>query len=111
MARQWAIPLFSLLAVISLHTPVSTALVNVTVDDAGTDPNTGSTFVYTPADRWNYGPDCSACTAKPDASLVLDSSWHDATYDPTLGASWNEIQTVSFPFEGVSPYTDHCHKI
>ncbi|PSR83170.1 hypothetical protein PHLCEN_2v5819 [Hermanssonia centrifuga] len=105
MARRWAIPRLSLLTAILFPPQAFTVLVNVTVDDAGTDPNTGSTFVYTPAGRWNYGPDCPGCTVQPDPSFIFDNSWHDATYNATFpGGSENETQVVSFSFEGSAIY-------
>lgn len=83
-------------AFLSLHL-VSGSSVNVTVDDAGSDPVTGNTFQYAPDGKWNIGNKCPGCLAQPDPSLVFDGTWHDATCHPSL----NETpQTMQFQFSG-----------
>ncbi|KIJ29611.1 hypothetical protein M422DRAFT_268953 [Sphaerobolus stellatus SS14] len=59
--------------------------VNVTVDDAGVDPSTGQSIVYTPGGPWNEGKNCSFCTDKPDPASMHNETWHDATYVPDDG--------------------------
>lgn len=83
-------------AFLSLHC-VSGLLVNVTVDDAASDPITGNTFQYAPDGHWSVGNTCPGCLAQPDPTLVHDATWHDATCHPTL----NETpQTMQFQFNG-----------
>ncbi|KAG9313302.1 hypothetical protein JVU11DRAFT_5606 [Chiua virens] len=59
------------------------ALQNVTVDDAVL---TGAVvFQYLPlpsTSSWNIGNNCSACTARLDASQAYNGTWHDSTYYP-----------------------------
>ncbi|KAJ3556559.1 hypothetical protein NP233_g11950 [Leucocoprinus birnbaumii] len=47
---------------------------NVTVDDAGVDPNSGFTVAYTSpssaAVGWQSQPGCSSCTLRPDFATV-----------------------------------------
>lgn len=52
-------------------------LLNVTVDDSGQDPFTGSTIQYTPG--WNYGSNCTVCTARPHSTDAYCGTWHDST--------------------------------
>ena len=87
-----------LLSKLLLHTEGK--LVNVTIDDAGADPLTGHSIQYVPSDRWNSARGaCSTCTAKPDPSKVYNATWHDATYNGTVG-SQNNIETATFRFTG-----------
>ena len=76
-------------------------LVNITVDDAKADPLTGIEFVYFPPDHWAQGYGCETCFAHPDPTQVYDTTWHDATFDPTT-ANLSVIQTAMFSFNGPS---------
>lgn len=71
----------------------SAALVNVTVDDQGTDPRTGSAIVYTPEGTLSVGQQCAGCSTQPDLSQAYQGTWHDAT----------SIETATFTFTGMSP--------
>ena len=93
MPRRLAFRLVFLSA-ISLATA---RLVNVTVDDAGADPLTGATFIYSPTDHWSQGNGCGPCQAKLDPSEVHGGTWHDTTYD-----ALTPIETASFSFTGES---------
>ena len=76
---------------------VAAALVNVTVDDSQTD--NGSLLIqYTPADLWNNGPTCTACTAHPDSANMSDSTWHDSTH--AEGAGSDGLPFASLQFSG-----------
>ena len=71
------------------------ALVNITVDD------NDSSIVYSPPDDWSYGPTCTTCTAKVDASKAFDGSWHDTLYSSQDSAE-NFTQTIELSFSGTS---------
>lgn len=71
-------------------------LVNVTVDDAGSDPYTGAQIVYEPANTWSLGPTCEVCTAHPDPKGAFNGTWHDGFFDPGTG----NVLTASFQFDG-----------
>ncbi|KIP01711.1 hypothetical protein PHLGIDRAFT_337342 [Phlebiopsis gigantea 11061_1 CR5-6] len=71
--------------------------VNVTWDDGGLDPVSGATWTYMPADQWDFGPTCTACSAKLDATLLHNKTWHDATYQDSL-------QHVQIDFVGTAFY-------
>ena len=72
---------------------VDGALVNITVDDTLPDPLTGNTFQYAPADRWNVGNNCSACSARPDPFSTNAGTWHDASYSSTA-VDEDEMETA-----------------
>lgn len=77
---------------------------NITIDDEYGDPLTGQQISYSPADAWQQGNDCTACTAKPTpASDAWNGTWHDASFNPsgtgTNGAP-GQIITASVQFEG-----------
>ncbi|KAI0789544.1 hypothetical protein C8Q75DRAFT_718548 [Abortiporus biennis] len=76
------------------------ALVNITIDDSGTDPITGTSIVYSPPDSWSPGQTCTDCQAHPDPSLALDHTWHDVLYIPAN----NVNLTASLQFEGSAIY-------
>jgi hypothetical protein len=80
--------------------------VNVTVDDTLGDPITGQQFSYLPAGSWNVGQTCTACTARPDPSLLFAGTWHDGTFNPLPGSNANPNQPIvaTIPFNGPSPF-------
>ncbi|OCH84425.1 hypothetical protein OBBRIDRAFT_741653 [Obba rivulosa] len=55
-------------------------LVNITIDDTNGDPTTGEHFTYL-GSAWNVGQNCTGCADRPDPLLVLDGTWHDATFN------------------------------
>ena len=71
------------------------ALVNITVDDSGLNQLTGLGFSYSPTDDWNFGPDCTKCSAQLDRSQLSMGTWHDATYDGPQG-----VQSATLDFNG-----------
>lgn len=73
-----------------------TALVNVTIDDAYSDPKTGTQVTFWPPEAWNDGRNCSACTAHPDISQAYLKTYHDGTWNPTTPIN----QTFSTTFNG-----------
>ena len=75
------------------------ALVNVTVDDSGSDPRTGYPFSYSPQADWNIGQDCPGCVAQPNPTQAFMGTWHDATYNGING-SWPELETATLAFTG-----------
>ncbi|KIJ36078.1 hypothetical protein M422DRAFT_261624 [Sphaerobolus stellatus SS14] len=83
----------------------SAVLVNVTVDDAGVDPSTGQSIVYTPGGLWNEGKTCSFCTDKPDPASMHNETWHDATYVPDNGQGVpTGSSNLTFSFNGTAIY-------
>ncbi|KAI0336257.1 hypothetical protein GY45DRAFT_1316378 [Cubamyces sp. BRFM 1775] len=79
--------------------------VTIVVDDAAADPLTGRRIQYLPANAWKAGKNdnCDNCTAHLNASVVYQSTWHEAEDAP--GAA-NETRAV-FSFEGTS-VSVHC---
>lgn len=75
------------------------ALINVTVDDAGTNQLTGLGFSYAPVSDWNFGPNCTECVAHLNQSQLYMGSWHDATYDGPSGPR-AELQSATLGFNG-----------
>lgn len=80
---------FLLCSSLPLLFPVSSGLVNITVDDQLGDPTTDLFPDYTPNDgTWHNGSsheDCPTCFINPsilDLTQVYDGTWHDATYRP-----------------------------
>ncbi|KIJ35716.1 hypothetical protein M422DRAFT_34518 [Sphaerobolus stellatus SS14] len=84
---------------------VNAVLVNITVDDAGIDPSTGHSFVYSPEGTWNQGNNCSFCSVKPDPTSMFNQTWHDVTYVP-IGDTGNPTGSlnISFTFNGSAIY-------
>lgn len=66
---------------------------NITVDD--NDP----AVVYLPADDWSLGQECSACTARLNASRTYHGTWHDTLFSST-DTPEDRVQTVSYNFMG-----------
>ncbi|KDQ09650.1 hypothetical protein BOTBODRAFT_642336 [Botryobasidium botryosum FD-172 SS1] len=71
-------------AVLSAASDVRTA--NVTIDDADTR------VIYSGV--WN-NQNCNSCSAKPNASLATDGTWHDGTQGATDGATLSASLTFS----------------
>ncbi|OSD05809.1 hypothetical protein PYCCODRAFT_1361583, partial [Trametes coccinea BRFM310] len=78
----------------------SGTLVNVTIDDTYGDELFGTQFLYAPADVWNVGQSCAACTAHPNPALVHNGTWHDGTTQ----AGSDQLTTATVRFEGVAVY-------
>ncbi|KAM5539937.1 hypothetical protein V8D89_006440 [Ganoderma adspersum] len=83
--------------------PVSSALVNRTIDDESGDSVTGTKPVYGPDDSnyWKQGSTCSGCHITPliDKTQPFDGTWHDGTYSPG-----GPDLTISFSFTGTAVY-------
>ncbi|KIJ36511.1 hypothetical protein M422DRAFT_261067 [Sphaerobolus stellatus SS14] len=96
--------IISLLFQISVR-ETSAVLVNVTVDDAGVDPSTGQSIVYTPEGPWNEGKTCSFCAEKPDPASMHNETWHVAAYVPNDGqGDPTGSSNVTFSFNGTAIY-------
>ncbi|GJE89215.1 hypothetical protein PsYK624_053100 [Phanerochaete sordida] len=91
--------ILALLTLIHLS-PVLGALINVTVDDQGIDPTTGTSIVYEA--QWAIGP-CSFCGAQPDANMALDGTWHDTTYNVNSPTE-TLLRNATFEFTGSALY-------
>ncbi|EKM60717.1 uncharacterized protein PHACADRAFT_168032 [Phanerochaete carnosa HHB-10118-sp] len=101
-------PLFLTILSLTLHSVVSGALVNITVDDSQTED--GSTIIqYTPTELWNVGTDCSGCTAHPDSTRTLDGTWHDSTHEQGAGADGLPLATLQFEGSGIYVYCTVAH--
>jgi hypothetical protein len=93
-------PLIAFLA-LSLSIAHATEVTRI-IDDQYGDSVTGAHPVYSPLDRWTYGPNCTACNIGQSQYVVLDKSeiyngsWHDGTLKP--GAPPMNI-TLSFTGE------------
>ncbi|KIJ35721.1 hypothetical protein M422DRAFT_51340 [Sphaerobolus stellatus SS14] len=98
------VPLLYLCLSFLVFQSVNATLVNVTVDDAGIDPSTGRSFVYSPEGAWSQGNNCSACTAKPDPSSMFDQTWHDVLYLPIGDTNPTGSLNISFTFNGSAIY-------
>lgn len=96
---------FSLALALSYLTFTSTTRadpVNRTIDDEYGDSTGGGIVQYTPLDEWGQGAGCtSGCSAKPDKTLALNGTWHDATHDSARPTD----KTVNITFHGQSRYT------
>ncbi|KAJ8695282.1 hypothetical protein PTI98_007888 [Pleurotus ostreatus] len=71
------------------------ALRNVTIDDRFGDAMTHVVPSYIPPNKWSP----NGGSARPNASLAHNGTWHDATYHPK-----NAPHKASFSFTGVSLY-------
>ncbi|KAL7285825.1 hypothetical protein ACG7TL_000934 [Trametes sanguinea] len=90
-------PLLSSLTASALGSIVASGtLVNVTIDDTYGDELFGTQFLYAPADVWNVGQSCAACTAHPNPALVHNGTWHDGTTQ----AGSDQLTTATVRFEG-----------
>ncbi|KAH9914656.1 uncharacterized protein BXZ73DRAFT_81622 [Epithele typhae] len=68
-----------------LESSANARSVNRTVDDTFGDSVTGVKPVYSPANHWNVGTQCTVCNITPknvDVNQMLDGSWHSTTYRP-----------------------------
>ncbi|KAF8989610.1 hypothetical protein BDQ17DRAFT_1434321 [Cyathus striatus] len=66
--------------VLTLLSSTRAVIVNITVDDASSDPLTGFSITYLPLDKWNNGPTCNTCRARADKEEMYNGTWHDSTY-------------------------------
>jgi len=80
-------------------TLVSASSMNITIDDQYGDPVTGQKFSY--SNEWAFGPECSTCTAKPDASQAWNGTWHDSSF---LHASESSPTNATVSFNGTAFY-------
>lgn len=88
-----AAPFFPLLLFLWFSLGASATLSNVTVDD--NDPN----ISYSPVNDWSFGPNCTACTARVDASQTFDGTWHDTLFAPS-DPEEDQTQTAELSFTG-----------
>lgn len=86
-------PLIQFIALASL---VSSASVNITVDDEQGDSHTGAKPTYSPSDGWSQGATCSGCQIKANPALAFDNTWHDSTVH--LG---DQPHTITIQFTGM----------
>ncbi|KAI1790963.1 hypothetical protein LXA43DRAFT_890118 [Ganoderma leucocontextum] len=106
-----ALPLLkrSLLSCLLLRiVPVSTGLVNNTIDDTIGDSTTGLQPSYFPPDSWAQGQQCSTCNIHSgttadtiDVHQVFDATWHDSTYSvggPEHGVAVSFIGTAVYVY-------------
>lgn len=77
----------------------SAAVINITVDDSSSDPNTGNRIIY--GQHWNIGQDCPNCSAQPDKALAYGNSWHDTSSVPVLKSSG----PATFNFNGMTRFS------
>ncbi|PIL32315.1 hypothetical protein GSI_05561 [Ganoderma sinense ZZ0214-1] len=102
-------PLLRPLLVLCLLLPivlVSTALVNITIDDTDGDASQDSTLTFSPVGFWAQGQDCPTCnvhsgntTDTIDVSQVFDGTWHDSTFHPG-----DPDHTITASFIGTAVY-------
>ena len=98
--------LLLLLASAMFSTPVSSGLVNITVDDTFGDLTTGLFPEYSPNNgTWNAGSsseNCPSCYIGPsllDLAQIHNGTWHDTTYLP-----WETPATITVRFDGSAVY-------
>ena len=74
-------------------------LVNVTIDDSGKDPVTGTLIQYLPNSTFWHGSaeTCKTCAAHPDPAQAFDGTWHDSAFHP---ASSNTVTAAYVSFTG-----------
>ncbi|KAJ7573503.1 hypothetical protein C8J56DRAFT_804381, partial [Mycena floridula] len=70
------------------------------LDDTFGDPVYGAQLAYS-ADDWAYGPNCTACSSKPDPARTYNGSWHDTSQ---FGKSPSINATISFSGTSVGVY-------
>ncbi|GJE89313.1 hypothetical protein PsYK624_054100 [Phanerochaete sordida] len=88
-------------------TLVSSALLNITVDDQ--DPTTLTTTGVSFTADWlvgRAGQSCILCIAHVDPAQVRDGTWHEAVYDPTdaTNPAHATPQNATLPFTGSAVY-------
>lgn len=92
------VPLFAALLWSSpWQTSAFAALLNVTVDDQGTDPTTGEGIGY--EGPWQVEPGCFDCYARPDGNQAHDGTWHDTEYNANYPPQ-DVSRNVTFTFTG-----------
>ena len=90
----------SILSVAQCFLHAHAALLNITVDDAGPDPDTGARVAYSNDSIWNFGPACQSCWGHLDPTNVYNRTWHSATYDAAM-PGLSIPQTATFKFTGI----------
>lgn len=93
---RFTLPLAFLL--LNFSSLASASLVNVTVDDAGSDPNGSSQIIYAPSGFWQQGQTCNGCAASPDVGKVMNHTWHEGLLNASNSDS--VTPTISFQFQG-----------
>ncbi|GJE89302.1 hypothetical protein PsYK624_053990 [Phanerochaete sordida] len=73
---------------------------NITVDDQGIDPTTGTYITYEA--EWAVGPDCSSCGSQPDPTFAYDGTWHDTSY--SIINPHDFVRNATFRFTGTAIY-------
>ena len=113
LLRRLLLPCLLLLIV-----PVSTKLVNTTVDDTIGDPTGLSILTFSPSGKWSLGQDCPGCnvhsgntSSTVDVSQVLDGTWHDTTYHPNIAGDSEHVVTLKFTGSAVYAYNIIANQI
>ena len=98
--------------------PVSTKLVNITVDDTIGDPTTNSILTFSPSGKWSQGQGCPGCAVHTgntsstiDVSKVFDGTWHDTTYHPLIAGDPEHLVSLSFTGSAVYAYNVIANQI
>ncbi|KAK0486635.1 hypothetical protein EDD18DRAFT_1194613 [Armillaria luteobubalina] len=93
-------PRYSIICIcLLLQLRVLGRLVNTTIDDQSLS------LFYSPEDAWNDSKNpCQKCTAHPNASMAINSTWHDSTFDQDAQISPNQVRNVSTIFNGTAIY-------
>ncbi|KAL5490713.1 hypothetical protein ACEPAI_5547 [Sanghuangporus weigelae] len=103
-------PQYLWLVLASVLAPISSRMINVTIDDAFGDPTNGRQIQYFPSTAWQRGDGCQPCTAKPSpASDAWLGTWHDATFNPNdtaTNSALGQIIVASAQFTGTAVYVN-----
>ena len=91
--------------------PVSTVLVNMTIDDTDGDPIGGSSLTLSPSGQWTPGQTCPACSVHSgntsstvNVSQVFSGTWHQSIFVPNVPGDPNNIVNVDFTGSAVYVY-------
>ena len=99
--------LFFIILLFYLSTGSVATIKNVTVDDDGLDPISGSGIIYGPEENFSQGQICNGCLAKPTRKSAHNGTWHDTTFDPAYPTR-STPRNITFEFNGQWSWT-HAH--
>ncbi|KAM5536345.1 hypothetical protein V8D89_009997 [Ganoderma adspersum] len=101
-----------------LIVPVSTTLVNMTIDDTDGDPIGDPILTFSPSGQWYPGQTCPTCSVHSgntsstiDVSQVFDGTWHESTFVPGVPGDPNNIVNVTYTGSAVYVYNIIANEI
>jgi len=66
---------------LAVYVQAAIVTTNYTIDDTFGDSRTGQKVLYQPSDLWG-DQTCLGCAILPDASKMINGTYHEATWNP-----------------------------